>query len=76
MPRTLIERHIPWPRDRHWRPGEPLTLTDDGQSVTYLLRGVMRDTDPRSEFATVTLELQRAVPADAEPEDGFLSAAG
>lgn len=76
MPRRLIERRIPWPRDRHWRPGEPLTLTDDGGTVTYRLRGVMRDTDPRSEFATVTLEPLRAVPAAPEARDEPLSAAG
>lgn len=52
----LIQRRIPWPRDRFWRPGEPITLPDGGAAITYRLRGVMRDTDPASHFATVQLE--------------------
>ncbi|HEX7224756.1 MAG TPA: hypothetical protein VF367_04165 [Candidatus Limnocylindria bacterium] len=61
MPRDLIESRIAWPRGRFWRPGEPLTITTDGVAVTYLLRGVMRDADPSSEWAVVTLEPVRAV---------------
>lgn len=66
---NTIERHVPWPRDRYWRPGEPLTIEEDGAAVTYRLRGVMRDTDPASEFATVTLEPIRSVSTqDARPD--------
>ncbi len=73
--RELLERHIPWPRDRHWRPGEPITLTDDdGMTVTYRLRGVMRDTDPSSAHATVSLEPIRTMSADLDADD--LLAAG
>jgi hypothetical protein len=75
LPRQLVERRVPWTRDRFWRPGEPMTLEEDGGTVTYLLRGVMRDTDPDSPFATVTLERVRSVAeegAGSEP----LSAAG
>jgi hypothetical protein len=52
----LIESRIRWPRRRLWRPGEPITLSKDGVSVTYRLRSVMRDGDPDSEYATVLLE--------------------
>lgn len=69
MPRASIERHIPWPRDRTWRPGEPITLTDEaGATITYRLRGVMRDTDPGSAFALVSLEPLRTIEAGAAPE--------
>ncbi len=75
--RSSVERHIPWPRDRHWRPGEPITLVEDGETITYRLRGVMRDTDPSSAFATVTLEAIRSLPLDgALPGDAELSNAG
>lgn len=67
---------MPWSRDRYWRPGEPITLDEDGGSVTYLLRGVMRDTDPSSAFATLTLELVRAVPDEHTGAAEPLSAAG
>lgn len=67
---------MPWSRDRYWRPGEPFTLDEDGGSVTYLLRGVMRDTDPSSAFATLTLELVRAVPDERTGAAEPLSAAG
>ena len=52
-------------------------MTERGRTVTFRLRGVMRDTDPRSEFATVTLEPVRAI-ADGDPveRDEELSAAG
>ena len=56
-----IETRIEWPRDRPWRPGEPITLTVEGRVVTYRLRGVMRDADPVSAFATVVLEPVREV---------------
>lgn len=76
--RELIERHIPWARERHWRPGEPITLVHDGETVTYRLRGVMRDADPGSDFATVSLERVRSLASDADDDDGEdrLSAAG
>lgn len=69
MPPT-IERHLPWPRDRFWRPGEPMTLEENGECVTYRVRGVMRDMNPASEFATVTLEPIRSVPLEdgGEPD--------
>ena len=66
---TTIERLVPWPRDRYWRPGEPLTIEENGAAVTYRLRGVMRDTDPASEFATVTLEPIRSVSTQEEQAD-------
>ncbi len=66
MPDPSVERHIPWPRDRPWRPGEPITMVEDGLATTYRLRGVMRDTDPSSAFATVTLEPVRSVPAEED----------
>jgi hypothetical protein len=72
VPRELIERRMPWPRDRHWRPGEPMTISESGTTVTYRLRGVMRDTEPDSHFATVTLEPIRAI----ETDEARLSAAG
>ena len=62
----MLEVRIPWPRGRFWRPGEPITLTEGDASVTYLLRGVMRDADPESVYATVLLEPMRTVPKDAE----------
>jgi hypothetical protein len=58
-----IETRIPWPRGRFWRPGEPITLELDGRIVTGRLRGVMRDTDPASAYATVSLEPIRVVKA-------------
>ncbi|MGH2382103.1 MAG: hypothetical protein ACRDG7_12905 [Candidatus Limnocylindria bacterium] len=50
-----------------------MTLTVDGETITYRLRGVMRDTDPASEFAIVSLEPVRTL--EVEQED-TLSAAG
>lgn len=43
-----------------------MTIVDDGLATTYRLRGVMRDTDPSSAFATVTLEPVRSVPAEED----------
>ena len=54
--RPIVEARIRWPRGRFWRPGEPITLTEGETSVTYLLRGVTRDADPHSGYATVLLE--------------------
>ena len=62
--RPIVESRIPWPRGRFWRPGEPITLTEGDASVTYLLRGVMRDADPESVYATVLLEPIRTVATD------------
>jgi hypothetical protein len=62
-----IETRIPWPRGRFWRPGEPITLELEGTVVTGRLRGVMRDTDPYSAYATVTLEPIRAVESEQTP---------
>ncbi len=76
MSRSTEERRIPWPRDRHWRPGEPMTFTDDGTTTTYRLRGVMRDTDPGSEFATVSLEPLRAVELENDVDGEERLAAG
>ena len=73
-PRSTIEARIRWPRGRFWRPGEPITLTKGDESVTYLLRGVMRDADPKSGYATVLLEPVRSVGSDAG--DDLASAAG
>lgn len=64
MALDTIETRIPWPRDRFWRPGEPITLELDGRIVTGRLRGVMRDTDPSSANATVILEPIRSVEAE------------
>ena len=50
-----------------------MTLTEDDLAITYRLRGVMRDADPTSAYATVTLEPVRTVKADT---DEPLSAAG
>jgi len=66
MSGTTVERHVPWLRNRHWRPGEAMMLTEDGVTVTYRLRGVMRDGDPGSDFATVTLEPMRSLGLDTE----------
>ncbi|MEO5985628.1 MAG: hypothetical protein ABIQ23_01295 [Candidatus Limnocylindria bacterium] len=66
MPEPSVERRIPWPRDRLWRPGEPMTIVEDGLATTFLLRGVMRDTDPSSAFATVTLEPARSIVVDED----------
>ena len=66
--RDLIEARVPWPRQRRWRPGEPMTLTEDGTTVTYRLRGVMRDPDPASDWATLTLEPVRTIAAGAEAD--------
>ncbi|MCV0402743.1 MAG: hypothetical protein K5924_03420 [Chloroflexi bacterium] len=41
-----------------------MTLVENGESVTYRVRGVMRDMNPASEFATVTLEPIRSVPLE------------
>lgn len=76
MPRSSIETRIPWPRDRRWRPGEPMTLEFEGRTVTCLLRGVMRDTDPSSHYATVTLEPIRTTAAAAATDADAVSAAG
>jgi hypothetical protein len=73
MSEGTIERRIPWPRDRTWRPGEPITVTEEGGTTTYLLRGVMRDGNPTSAYATVRLEPMRTVAAEIEEP---LSAAG
>jgi hypothetical protein len=72
LPPPLIERRIAWPRTRAWRPGEPLTLTIDGLTTTCLLRGVNRDANPKSAYATVTLEPVRELAAeeDALPATG------
>lgn len=67
MPSSSVERRIPLPRDRHWRPGEPMTLVENGAAITYRLHGVMRDTDPASAFATVTLEPLRSVSSGEGP---------
>lgn len=84
-PREIVETRMPWPRGRFWRPGEPITLTQNGVAVTYLLRGVIRDADPDSPDATVLLEPVRSVagatppalPAVDDPqEDDVVSAAG
>ena len=54
-----------------------MTVTERGRTATYRLRGVMRDTDPRSEFAIVTLELVRAIAdGDRVEPDEELSAIG
>jgi hypothetical protein len=50
-----------------------MTVTENGLTVTYRLRGVMRDADPTSAHATVTLEPVRTVKSEA---DEPLSAAG
>ena len=42
--------------------------------MTCLLRGVMRDTDPSSHYATVTLEPIRTVAAAATDEDAVSAA--
>jgi hypothetical protein len=73
LSRPIVERRMPWARGRFWRPGEPVTVTENGVSVTYLLRGVTRDWDPDSAYATVLLEPVRSVAADA---DDIGSAAG
>jgi hypothetical protein len=72
--RPIVEARIPWPRGRFWRPGEPITLTKGDASVTYLLRGVMRDADPESVYATVLLEPIRTVATDVV--DDVASASG
>lgn len=46
-----------------------MTLTADGETITYRLRGVMRDTDPASAFATVTLEPLREHANEVADED-------
>lgn len=66
-----IETRIPWPRGRFWRPGEPITLELEGTLVTGRLRGVLRDTDPASAYATVTLEPIRASGADQAPRSAL-----
>jgi hypothetical protein len=54
-----------------------MTLTADGETTTYRLRGVMRDTDPTSEFATVTLEPLRELANEvAGGDEHRLPAAG
>ena len=54
-----------------------MTLTDDGETTTYRLRGVMRDPDPRSAFATLSLEPLRTLERENEAEgEDELSAAG
>ena len=64
MALDTIETRIPWPRNRFWRPGEPITVELDGRIVTGRLRGVMRDTDPASAHATILLEPIRTVDAE------------
>jgi hypothetical protein len=76
VPTDVIEARIPWPRDRYWRPGEPITLEIDGATVTFRLRGVMRDSDPRSAFATVRLQPMRTVTSRRRESGGRRSAAG
>lgn len=76
MPRPIVEFRIPWPRNRFWRPGQPITIaTDEGTEVTYRLRGVMRDHDPASEYATVLLEPIRTLAADLSAADEDLASA-
>ncbi|MGQ0608582.1 MAG: hypothetical protein ACT4OQ_08990 [Chloroflexota bacterium] len=56
-----------------------MTLTDGGETTTYRLRGVMRDPDPRSAFATLSLEPLRTLESEDGTEgdgEGKLSAAG
>ena len=55
-----------------------MTLDLDGRTVTCLLRGVMRDTDPGSNYATVTLQPIRTVAttAAAATDEDAVSAAG
>jgi hypothetical protein len=75
--RTIVEARIPWPRGRFWRPGEPITLPEGNASVTYLLRGVTRDADPKSVYATVLLERVRTVgAAGPDADEDVASAAG
>lgn len=75
----VIESRIPWPRGRYWRPGEPITLTDDGVSTTYLLRGVFLDAESHGTHATVLLEPIRSVDdsaSSAATGDDLTSAVG
>jgi hypothetical protein len=65
--REIVESRIPWPRGKFWRPGEPITLSEDGVAVTYLLRAVVRDADPGSTHATVHLEPVRTLAEDGRP---------
>ncbi|MGI8657283.1 MAG: hypothetical protein ACR2K4_00750 [Candidatus Limnocylindria bacterium] len=44
-----------------------MTLVENGAAITYRLHGVMRDTDPASAFATVTLEPLRSVSSGEGP---------
>jgi hypothetical protein len=53
-----------------------VTLNLEGRTVTCLLRGVMRDTDPRSNYATVTLEPIGTTAAAATTDEDAVSAAG
>ena len=69
MPVETIQRRIPWPRGRHWRPGEPLTLTDEGVTVTYRLRGVFQDPDPSIAYAVVSLEPMRTVAVERDASE-------
>ena len=46
-----------------------MTLTEGDASVTYRLRGVIRDADPDSLFATVLLEPVRSVAHAGAAED-------
>lgn len=74
MARDFVWRRVPWPRNRHWTPGETIAVGDGpGGTVTYRLRGVMRDPDPSRAFATLTLEPLDARSAAA---DTRLSATG
>jgi hypothetical protein len=43
-----------------------MTVTENGVSVTYLLRGVTRDPSPNSNYATVLLEPVRSIAEDVE----------
>lgn len=53
-----------------------MTLDFEGRTVTCLLRGVMRDTDPGSNYATVTLQPIRTTAAAAGTDEDAVSAAG
>ncbi len=54
-----------------------MTLNLEGRTVTCLLRGVMRDTDPASNYATVTLQpIRTTAAAAAGTDEDAASAAG
>jgi hypothetical protein len=63
----FIWRRVPWARNRQWTPGETISFgAGRSGTVTYRLRGVMRDPDPSRAFATLTLEPVDAKAADVE----------